>query len=590
MRGSHTRRSGLLRSLSATRLTATGLARTWLVGVGLAALSASWLPLDPTSQNLRNGRAAPSWQHPFGTTRLGEDLLARVVHGSRVSMVVALVATTSGLVVGTALGLAAGSLRRWVDAVVMIMVDAAAAFPALVLALALVLFRGPGLVTVAGTLALVAIPSFARVARSATVDVIRRDHVLAARASGSGAWRIMSREVLPNIAAPVVGYALVMAGVIILVEGSLSFLGLGVGTDKTSWGQLVAAGQADIDRAPQLSLIPATALCVTVAALAQLGEALIRPVNNPTIRTRLHAVPLGILPLGIIRPSTTPPAPALDVRGLGTTLRHEGRTTAVLRDVTFSMVPGELFGVLGESGSGKSTLARSLVGVTPFGVEARFDGDVSFEGIELIRNGVPTGAARVVRGGGIAHVGQDPATALDPVMRIGTQVAEMIRNPRPRSFNQPRVARPRRLAWEQAIDLLAAVGVPDPARAARLYPHQLSGGLRQRVTVAMALAADPKLLVADEPTSALDVTTQAALLDLLDRLRRERGLTVLLISHDLRLLAERADRVGVLHQGRLVEIGPAQEVLTHPGTAYTASLLAAAGPWPPAPPQPGSAP
>ncbi|MFN0026206.1 MAG: ATP-binding cassette domain-containing protein [Acidimicrobiales bacterium] len=603
--------------MSRYRATANVVSSVWLGAVGLAALGASWLPLDPGAQDLRNGRAGPSWSHPFGTTRLGEDLLARVVHGSRVSVIVAVVATMVGLAVGSALGVAAGSLRRWVDAAVMVVVDAAAAFPALVLALALVLFRGPGLVTVTCTLALLAIPSFARVARSATVDVTQRDHVLAARASGSGAWRIMSREVLPNIAAAVGGYALIMAGVIILVEGSLSFLGLGVGTDKTSWGQLVAAGQADLDRAPQLSLLPAAVLCLTVAALAQLGEGLIRPTGTPM---RTASIETPTVPIGMA-PAVTDPAPLLSVRGLGTVLHHGGSTTRVLQGVTFTVAAGELLGVLGESGSGKSTLARSLVGLAPFGVDARFEGDVCLDGVDLILRGQPTAAAREQRGHGIAHVTQDPATSLDPVMRIGPQVAELIRRhcrhatrDRPRSPNDASQNRPdrperpnrqerpdrldrpnhqerpdrldRRGAAARAIELLAAVGLPDPERCARCFPHQLSGGLRQRVTVAMALAADPVLLVADEPTSALDVTTGAALLDLLDRLRHQRGLTVLLISHDLRLLAERADRVAVLHQGRLVEIGPADQVLNHPTAAYTASLVAAAGSWPPPGPAP----
>ncbi len=378
---------------------------------------------------------------------------------------------------------------------------------------------------------------------------------------------------------------------------------------------MVAAGQGDIARAPQLSLIPAAVLCLTVAALAQLGEALIRPSSPRTIPISMKGVAAGSAApttapaaatsttrAGLAETGSVIPAPVLEVRGFGTVVHVGAASTEVLQGVTFSVAAGELFGLLGESGSGKSTLARSLVGLAPFGVTATFQGDVRFRGQDLIRHGQPLASASAVRGHGIAHVGQDPATSLDPVMRVGHQVAEMIRRHQ-RPGNQPssQQAEPpqqpdpsqapessldhraggRRAVLAQTIDLLKAVGLPDAAQLARCYPHELSGGLRQRVAVAVALAANPTLLVADEPTSALDVTTAAALLDLLDRLRQQRDLTVLLISHDLRLLAERADRVAVLHRGRIIEIGPAQDVLEAPVTAYTASLLAAAGPWPP---------
>ena len=555
---------------------ASTLAWLWLAVVVLGALSASWLPLDPHRQDLGHSRAGPSWSHPFGTTRLGEDLLARVVHGSRVSLVVAVVATTVALALGGLLGMAAATVGRWLDSVVMVAVDAAAAFPPLVLAMAMVLFRGPGLFTITVTLAALATPAFARVARTATQEVIHRDFVLAARAGGSRTWRLMTREVLPNIRGPLAGYGLIVAGVMMLVEGALSFLGLGVGTDKTSWGQLVAAGQGEVGRAPHLSLFPALALSFTVAALSHLGDQRSRggagvkagSLTPRRIRLRRATAHPAFGPLAQGGPVDSPP-PRLEVRELSTVLHTANGRLAVVRQASFTVGAGELLGLAGESGSGKSTLAASLVALAPFAVAAEISGSVLLDGEILFDQAHPARSSdrvRAARGRGIAHILQDPLTALDPVMRVGHQIAEMAR---------VHGGANRRQAAAQAVELLERVDVADAAQRARRFPHELSGGQRQRVALAMALAAGPSVLVADEATSALDVITQSLLLDRLDELRHRQGLAVLLISHDLRLLAGRADRIAVLYAGRIVEIGPAGALYHQPAMPYTAALIAA---------------
>ncbi|MCC6437381.1 MAG: ABC transporter ATP-binding protein [Acidimicrobiales bacterium] len=244
--------------------------------------------------------------------------------------------------------------------------------------------------------------------------------------------------------------------------------------------------------------------------------------------------------------------------------------------MTFTIAAGELLGLAGESGSGKSMLARSLVALPPYGTAAAFSGSVRLEGRELLDGDErrPHRAAAAARGRGIAQILQDPMPALDPVMRVGPQVAELARLHR---------GLDRRRAGEVAVGLLERVGIGDAAGRADRYPHELSGGLRQRVAVALALAARPAVLVADEPTSALDVTNQARLVGLLDDLRRDDQLAVLLISHDLTLLAERADRIAVLYAGRIVELGPAAAVHGRPRHPYTAGLIGAA-------PRPGAAP
>ena len=261
---------------------------------------------------------------------------------------------------------------------------------------------------------------------------------------------------------------------------------------------------------------------------------------------------------------TSPPdAPLLAVDGLRTVFRlADGREAAAVDDVSFTIARGETLGLVGESGSGKSVTALSIIGlVMPPGRIA--GGRVVFEGRDL----VPLGEQemRRVRGRRIGFVFQEPMVALNPVYTIGFQIAETLQ-----VHDLARGEAARRRTHE----LLDAVRVPDPARRAKEYPHQLSGGLRQRAMMALALAAEPSLLIADEPTTALDVTVQAEVLDLLRDLRKTFGLSVLLITHDLGVVAEMADRVAVMYCGRIVEQAPVAGLFAAPAHPYTRGLMA----------------
>ncbi|MCX4745000.1 ABC transporter ATP-binding protein [Kitasatospora sp. NBC_01287] len=234
----------------------------------------------------------------------------------------------------------------------------------------------------------------------------------------------------------------------------------------------------------------------------------------------------------------------------------------VVRDVSFSVAPGECLAIVGESGSGKSVTARTLIGLPGAGAEVTA-GRLEFDGLDL--RTLDKAAWRGLRGRRIGLVLQDALVSLDPLRTVGAEVAEPLRT---------HGLATRAQAGPRVLDLLEQAGIPDPARRAEQYPHQLSGGLRQRALIASALAGEPELLIADEPTTALDVTIQAQLLDLLDGLRR-RGTALLLISHDLAVVARLADRVAVMNGGRFVETGPTAEVLADPRHAYTRALLAA---------------
>jgi oligopeptide/dipeptide ABC transporter ATP-binding protein len=251
---------------------------------------------------------------------------------------------------------------------------------------------------------------------------------------------------------------------------------------------------------------------------------------------------------------------ALSVDNLGISVeRPSGRLWAV-DGVSFDVAPGAALGVVGESGSGKSLTLRGLMALVPPGVKIE-SGAVLLGGDELPLSGR---AARRSRRRRMAMVFQDPLSALDPVHSVGAQVAEV---------PQRVLGLSRRRSWERAIELLRLVGIPDPARRARAYPHQLSGGMRQRVVIAIALASEPAVLLCDEPTTALDVTVQAQVLDLIDSLRARLDLTVVFVSHDLAVVRQLCDDIAVMYTGRLVETGPTTRVLERPRHPYTLGLL-----------------
>jgi oligopeptide/dipeptide ABC transporter ATP-binding protein len=255
-------------------------------------------------------------------------------------------------------------------------------------------------------------------------------------------------------------------------------------------------------------------------------------------------------------------AAVLSVRDLTVSVGRGGRRYLAVNNVGFEVAAGGALGVVGESGSGKSLTLRALMALLPPGVRAE-SGAVELAGAPLAFNGP---GARRSRRGRLAMVFQDPLSGLDPVQTIGAQVAEVPR----RVLGTSRAEARRR-----ALELLRLVGLPDPERRYRVFPHQLSGGMRQRVLIAMALASEPKVLLCDEPTTALDVTVQAQVLELLDDIRQRFGVAVVFVSHDLAVVRQVSDQLAVMYTGRIVETGPTTDVLGHPCHPYTQGLLEA---------------
>jgi peptide/nickel transport system ATP-binding protein/oligopeptide transport system ATP-binding protein len=254
--------------------------------------------------------------------------------------------------------------------------------------------------------------------------------------------------------------------------------------------------------------------------------------------------------------------PVLDVRGLKTVFRTRGGEVHAVNTVSFDLKPGELLGVVGESGSGKSVTMMSLIGLLPSPPAEVRQGAVMFDGTDLLKCSAED--LRRVRGPGIGFIFQDPMTSLNPVFTVGNQIMEPLRKHMGMDKTQARA---------RAKELLDLVGIPDAERRLKDYPHQFSGGMRQRVMIAIALACDPKVLIADEPTTALDVTIQAQILELVRDLRQKLGMAIVWITHDLGVIAGIADRVIVMYGGQIVEQAPVRELFAHPRHPYTRALL-----------------
>ena len=261
--------------------------------------------------------------------------------------------------------------------------------------------------------------------------------------------------------------------------------------------------------------------------------------------------------------SAPSPQPVLEIRDLAVDFAGPDGPVRVVDGVSLTLGAGEVLGLVGESGSGKSVTLLAVMGLLPAGARIA-GGEVRFMGRRI--DDAPETALQALRGGDMAMIFQDPMTSLNPVLRIGTQIGEAV------ALHNPDMGR--RAIAARVVDLLALVGVPDPAARARQFPHEFSGGMRQRAMIAMAIANEPKLLIADEPTTALDVTIQAQVMEVLEEVRARTGSSMVLVTHDLGLVAETAQRIAVMYSGRIAEMAPTDTIFDRPAHPYTIGLLA----------------
>ncbi|MGD1877723.1 MAG: dipeptide/oligopeptide/nickel ABC transporter permease/ATP-binding protein [Kiloniellaceae bacterium] len=531
------------------------------------------LPLqDPAATDPVNRLLRPLAEesHLLGTDHLGRDILSRLLWGTGVSLLVGLSATAVAALFGSTIGILAGFFGGRADTLLMRGIDMLMAFPYILLALAIVAALGPGLLNALFAIAIVNIPFFARNIRGVTLGLARREFIDAARLSGKSNLSILLTEVLPNVLPVIVITVATTVGWMILETAGLSFLGLGAQPPDADLGSMLGEGRKLLITAPHVSVIPGVMIFLVVMSINLLGDG-IRDLLDPRLKSGALARPAPMTEVkrqGQNRSAAGGPVPAendgvLAVQGLQTQFRMGGDVYRAVNDVSFAIKANECLGLGGESGAGKSVTALSLLGLvaTPPGVIV--GGRVLLQGRDLL--GLDAAGLRAVRGNDVAYIFQDPLTTLHPLFTIGDQIAEAIRSHKPVSYKE---------AWASAVKLLDAVRIPNAAGRASAYPHELSGGMRQRVSIAMSLANDPSLLIADEPTTALDVTVQAQVLKLLDRLRDDTDASLLFITHDFGVVSEVCHRVAVMYAGRIVEIGPTAQVLAAPAHPYTERLIA----------------
>ncbi len=516
---------------------------------------------DTASRFLRPG--APG--HLLGTDHLGRDLLSRLIWGTRLSLAVGIAAATMAAVGGSVIGLVAGYVGGRTDNVIMRGIDMLMAFPYILLALAIVAALGPGLLNALIAVAAVNIPFFARNIRGIVVGIAHREFVEAARLAGMGHLRIMLSEILPNVVPVIVIAMSTTVGWMILETAGLSFLGLGSQPPTADLGSMLGEARAALITAPHTALVPGAMIFLIVMSINLLGDG-VRDALDPRLRSGALSRPMAATLVKRRNPHPVADATSgtmLAVQDLHTEFHTGKRVLKAVSGVSLAVNPGECLGVIGESGSGKSVTALSITGLVASPPGVITDGAARYRGTEMIGANFET--LRRLRGDRIAYIFQDPLATLHPLYKVGRQMAEAMQVHHRISAAQARA---------RAMDLFRQVRIPNPETRLDAYPHELSGGMRQRVGIAMALANDPDVIIADEPTTALDVTVQAQILSLLNDLRRARGLAIVFITHDFGVVAQLCDRVAVMYAGRIVEEGPTGAVLAAPAHPYTRRLIA----------------
>ena len=554
--------TGFLRLLFRNRLAAMGA--IVLGSIFALVLVTPLLPLqDPDVTETANRFARPfSEGHLLGADHLGRDLLSRLLHGARLSLAVGVAAALIAATIGSAIGIVAGYFGGRADNVIMRGVDMLMAFPYILLALAIVAALGPGLMNALIAVAAVNVPFFARNIRGVTVGLAGREFVDAARLAGMGHTRIILTEILPNVLPVIIIAMSTTVGWMILETAGLSFLGLGSQPPQADLGSMLGEARSALISHPHTSVVPGVMTFLIVMSINLLGDG-VRDALDPRLRAGALSRPRAAT---LVDRQGDVPAPTDDllaIQDLSTEFRVGKRTYRAVGGVSLAVRPGECLGVIGESGSGKSVTALSVMGLVASPPGVITGGAVRFQGEDLI--GAPFEALRRMRGDRVAYIFQDPLSTLHPLYRIGRQLMEAIQSHRKVSNLEAR---------ERAIRLLKDVRIPNAESRIDNFPHEMSGGMRQRVGIAMALANEPEVIIADEPTTALDVTVQAQILALLDDLRRDRGLAIVFITHDFGVVAQLCDRVAVMYAGRIVEEGPTADILAAPAHPYTKRLIA----------------
>lgn len=522
--------------------------------------------------------APPSPEHLLGQDGAGKDVLSSVIHGARISLTVGICAALIIVIVGGVLGMLAGYFGGPVDTIIMRVVDVILVIPQLPLMLVIIAVAGRGIVNIILVIGLLSWSYMARIVRAQVLTIKERTFILRVRSLGVGHLKIMVKHILPQVAPMIFAEATLDISFAIISESTLSFLGLGDPT-LISWGMML--NQAFLRGAITLGawwylIPPGLALAWVTLGATFLGNAF-QEIVNPRLKThhlfdeRKIVRPLELLDRRMsrmVQPSTTkveqvdiPPKTLLCVRDLTVEYQTEAGNFRAVENLTFNLEKGKSMGLVGESGCGKTTAMLAVLRLLPE-VGRIIDGSVRFRDTDILR--VSVGDIQNYRWNNMSMIFQGAMNALNPTRTVGSQIKEAM---------QIHDWGSKLNIQEEVGRLLDLVGI-SPDRASQ-YPHEYSGGMRQRAMIAMAIACRPDIVIADEPTTALDVMIQAQILDLLQDLQRELNLSIIMVTHDLGMVAELCDDVVVMYGGWLVEHASVDVIFNNPRHPYTQRLLGA---------------
>jgi ABC-type dipeptide/oligopeptide/nickel transport system ATPase component/ABC-type dipeptide/oligopeptide/nickel transport system permease subunit len=537
-------------------------------------------PFDQNFATITSTMSPPGGEHLLGTDSAGRDIFSRLVYGAQLTLLSALLCAFVAIAIGLPTGLIAGYYGGKFDQVASWLANMLMSLPGIIVLLSVRAAFGPSVWTSMIVFGVLISPGYFRLTRTAVQSVRNELYVDAARVAGLSDVSIIARHIFSVVRAPIIIQTAMVCGVAIAIQSGLEFLGLG-DPSQVTWGVMLSEGFRNVYVNPLMLAWPGLAIGLTIGALVLLGNAVrdaledgqkIRKpkktaadataarADSPAPRTgKLRRVPADV--------EAGTEKHLLKVNNLAVGYpQADGSIKKVVDDVSFSLDRGEVLGIVGESGSGKSQTAFSILGLLPDTARV-VGGSIQFDGRYTVAPGdekVHQDRLGLLRGKRISYIPQEPMSNLDPAYTVGSQLVR----PMVKVLGISKAE-----ATKRALALLASVGIVNPQRTFDAYPHEVSGGMAQRVLIAGAISCEPDLIIADEPTTALDVTVQADVLDLIRDLQKRLGVGVLLVTHNFGVVADLADRVVVMKSGRVVESGDVREILRNPKDPYTQTLL-----------------